>query len=1211
MKNQWYKKLLAAALAAAVAWTSVPVSAVRADETGAETEGEVQETDGTEEDDAVLLDSSGDEDFATAVAAEYKDATLTEKKTEKAARTILLYGIGSNLESQWGMLTFNLVQSMNAHIGEDIRFVVMTGGSRAWQTGSEYLEGPAEISGSANQLWELSGVDAQGNHGKMTLLGELPEVRTTDMADPAVLKAFLDFGAEYFPAEKYDLILWDHGGGPMGGFGVDEVYGDGSTTMSIGGVARAVRESQIDKLDFLDFDACLMSSAEIAVTLADSADYLIVSPETEPGYGQEYTSWLDWLYAKGGNADTYTLGREIVDAMVGFYEDEESEGYGQDGALAVIDTANFKKRMLPELSYLTGVLVDEADKRGSENNEYNFYDEFLSARLAIEYQQPGLYDLGNLVEYLGISLTERDNENTVYDQGNDYTVHAIKLQEILADEDMDGANGVRDDVIYTRSTASMQQERQTLAARDSDGNLTSTVETLKPSGMSIYLGGSDGATAVRYIQALQEVSEAMTDEASLTVLDHLCEAAAQYSIIYNTGATVSRLSDPEGGTASEYDYVTFDEVKKVWDTKPEISVDDLIEMFESMGYDVSGIDVEALLESLDAPTQWESTYKPLFDFLNENNTEIAGYDAERWATQIVAQQAQEAIAKDKVSVTAVGEAEGDQVTISDFQIVLQQSALRVVDPLDSVYSRVSVTLGEGEDVREITVATSQGEVDWAAYLEAERTGKGEAALYESTSSRFSIAKNEAKGIALTDEGGNQYLVSLQYDDYDPLSAYIPVLLMELPEGTEAGQTIAMNEASEMEGTEWLQARMEVSLDQDNNWNILGFTASQDTKVSFPLDDKAWDGLYVFLGTEEEFMGMSVNVPYGDGIRLTPQKEGRGLSLAAETLAQMKADGVISDFGDTYIMNDIYGVQHEITEKVQDAEARAEGEDAEYLINLQSTRTKTSVVGIDLSTLEPGSWDPQITVTYDGQELEEGIDYLVYDQGIVYWGDESEDSIGLAWIYGIGQFGGFMPVVYEVREGTAPAADAVTDGSVSVDTGSSVAAETPAAVVVAPTDNAVATSASLSAVSKAALNAEEIKATTKADGTAAITEFKTVDGQTELTVPSQIEIGGAWYTVTEIASNAFSDASNKTVKTVNLPGTIAENGVKANAFKGMKKIKTVNVEDADLIFVKKAFKGATTTKKTKIFVGGSPNKKELKQYRKMMKKAKFKGKVKKA
>ena len=46
-------------------------------------------------------------------------------------------------------------------------------------------------------------------------------------------------------------------------------------------------------------------------------------------------------------------------------------------------------------------------------------------------------------------------------------------------------------------------------------------------------------------------------------------------------------------------------------------------------------------------------------------------------------------------------------------------------------------------------------------------------------------------------------------------------------------------------------------------------------------------------------------------------------------------------------------------------------------------------------------------------------------------------------------------------------------------------------------------------------------------------------------------------------------------------------------------------------MKKAFKGATTTKKTKIFVGGSPNKKELKQYRKMMKKAKFKGKVKKA
>ena len=41
------------------------------------------------------------------------------------------------------------------------------------------------------------------------------------MSDPQTLKDFIDYSVDNFPAEKYDLILWDHGGGPTGGFAVD------------------------------------------------------------------------------------------------------------------------------------------------------------------------------------------------------------------------------------------------------------------------------------------------------------------------------------------------------------------------------------------------------------------------------------------------------------------------------------------------------------------------------------------------------------------------------------------------------------------------------------------------------------------------------------------------------------------------------------------------------------------------------------------------------------------------------------------------------------------------------------------------------------------------------------------------------------------------------------------------------------------------------
>ena len=42
------------------------------------------------------------------------------------------------------------------------------------------------------------------------------------MSNPETLKSFINFCARYAPAEEYDLILWDHGGCPAFGFGMDE-----------------------------------------------------------------------------------------------------------------------------------------------------------------------------------------------------------------------------------------------------------------------------------------------------------------------------------------------------------------------------------------------------------------------------------------------------------------------------------------------------------------------------------------------------------------------------------------------------------------------------------------------------------------------------------------------------------------------------------------------------------------------------------------------------------------------------------------------------------------------------------------------------------------------------------------------------------------------------------------------------------------------------
>ncbi|MBQ6428917.1 MAG: hypothetical protein IJK03_09085, partial [Oscillospiraceae bacterium] len=69
----------------------------------------------------------------------------------------------------------------------------------------------------------------------------------------------LCYGARYFPAENYALIIWDHGSGAIGGVCQDETTRD---SLSLTELRTAMRNSPFvgEKLCWLGFDACLMAS---------------------------------------------------------------------------------------------------------------------------------------------------------------------------------------------------------------------------------------------------------------------------------------------------------------------------------------------------------------------------------------------------------------------------------------------------------------------------------------------------------------------------------------------------------------------------------------------------------------------------------------------------------------------------------------------------------------------------------------------------------------------------------------------------------------------------------------------------------------------------------------------------------------------------------------------------------------------------------------
>lgn len=141
--------------------------------------------------------------------------------------------------------------------------------------------------------------------------------------------------------------------------------------------------------------------------------------------------------------------------------------------------------------------------------------------------------------------------------------------------------------------------------------------------------------------------------------------------------------------------------------------------------------------------------------------------------------------------------------------------------------------------------------------------------------------------------------------------------------------------------------------------------------------------------------------------------------------------------------------------------------------------------------------------------------------------------------------------------------------------------------------------------------EDVKTSTgakvdvKKDGTAIFSAVKSTSA-TSIAVPEKVVVNGVKYTVTTIDAMAFAKAKKTTKLT--LPASIKK--ISAGAFFGVKKLKTVVLKGKKSIKVEKdAFIGLNTKKLT-IKVNKNMSKKELNKLKKVLKKAGFKGKVKK-
>lgn len=251
-----------------------------------------------------------------------------EPEPELAEWTFMVFMNGDNNLYQYAASDFKEMQKMTN--SDDINVIVLyddygrnnTKLYRVKPGGKELLDSGSEI---------FSGSEA-------------------DMGDWETLRDFGIWSVKNYPAKRYALIMWNHGGGWKDGEAASPLFKDFSNDeygnyngiyLSTGDYAKALAPIVAQagqKLDILGFDACLMAMYEVAAASAPYGHVLVASEETEPANGWSYDYFLP-LLSKTPTMDAVTFAMHIVD---GYYEKSEDNATLSVTDLTSMDALNDK-----------------------------------------------------------------------------------------------------------------------------------------------------------------------------------------------------------------------------------------------------------------------------------------------------------------------------------------------------------------------------------------------------------------------------------------------------------------------------------------------------------------------------------------------------------------------------------------------------------------------------------------------------------------------------------------------------------------------------------------------------------------------------------------------------------------------------------------------------------------------------------------------------
>ena len=241
--------------------------------------------------------------------AQETDVETVSVGTDAKSATIMIYMNGSDLETKAGEASEDISEMLSSGIGENVNVIVQTMGTKKWQKYG--------ISSKTAQTYRVE------NRELKLVRDDLGQL---DCTTKDTLSEFIGYCKSEYPAERYLFLFWDHGGGPVYGFGYDEWQDEGES-LTIAEMAKAFSEHKDIRFDIIGMDCCIMANLETCYALAPYCRYALLSEDFESGLGWSYTNWMR-SFEENPGISTPLLGKYIVDDII----DQNENSYEGDSA---------------------------------------------------------------------------------------------------------------------------------------------------------------------------------------------------------------------------------------------------------------------------------------------------------------------------------------------------------------------------------------------------------------------------------------------------------------------------------------------------------------------------------------------------------------------------------------------------------------------------------------------------------------------------------------------------------------------------------------------------------------------------------------------------------------------------------------------------------------------------------------------------------------